>query len=949
MLSFHVSHCQLSFWLSTATIIVVSALPLIRNDEAAHARIHSGVIAVHDTGQGTFQILADGGLSSLKDSNTNPAEGRSESLPSGRVTTETVLEQTSIKIAKEVATDHDKIELALQRDFAKEALREAVKHSPTQSTRMSFSSKDDSSENEMDLQRFIQTDMPKCSDNMTDWLNVSKKLHDAQASHWNNVFADARANVVNGSFGSCQLFSPEAKAPFFVQQPSNHIVNYYSQGEKDIKLPPCVNSSSKASAPPERQIMTLANGQLRSYALLLPPSGACSTEKKCPLTVWLAGEKEDHGPWEKEFSAGPVWTLPYVALFPDCLQQMGTALLMLNMEGETPNNKCTQWDGPGEIDEFVMVAVRKVLKEKADIFDPSRVRIAGYSTGGAASILAAARYPDIFEKGIGLQACSHSFASAPLSMKRARPDGISPGDAMPKQLQGLILGMNGLPTCFTNWSTVLNQSSWLADTPVQVMIFPNAGHDVWGIMLSMMFNAIFKDTPDRRLAVWGTLFSLLLLSIAPVWTRIRASSEEAEESPEAMLANFDDLDSLDRTVTTNKFVSMSQQSLYGVAMIMVCLSHWLPHDLSGLQMSTWSRSALGLIAASHTTMSLVFTLTGYANSVSEKSNRLGKREGLLLAIYLLMAWPLALNLGIAVYHRWTLLWLIIFKVVLCLFELVRVPPLVQICLAFAAAYPLAGIPDSIHSLLPVQQISDGISASVFRDPSLILVNEFFFWSLGHKVYWFGLYLTGHHYGPRLSPLLQKHPDVFLKLLQRNVRCCTALGLLTVWVLQRFFSRPYDPDAPLAMADWPDFFTPRYMYPLNLFLDVAQLVLLMLTVGVGNVVLQTCGQGVLGTYVTHAYINLEVFELATKSTVFASLRVVPIWGGFLQLAIIVAFPITYAITIGLGSKYLLLGTLRVAIDEKPLQRIAEVFSISKRVEQLSAICEHTQHRWPSNQS
>jgi len=345
-------------------------------------------------------------------------------------------------------------------------------------------------------------------------------------------------------------------------------------------------------------------------------------------------------------------------------------------------------------------------------------------------------------------------------------------------------------------------------------------------------------------------------------------------------------------------------------MIMVCLTHWLPHDLSGLQMSTWSRTALGLVAASHTTMSLMFILTGYANSVSEQPHRFGKRECLLLVVYLLMAWPsvLAPNQDFAVYHRWTLLWLLIFKAVLCVLCFARIPPPMQISLAFAAAYPLAMVPDSIHGLLQ-NSPSNGAFASAFQDPSLIMVNEFFFWSLGHKVYWFGLYLMAHHYGPCLTPLLQAHPDVLLKLLCRKVRCCMAFGLLATWVLQRSFSMPFDPDLPLSLADWPGFFT-LYVYPFNILLDLAQVTLLVFTVGAGNVVFQTCGQGVIGTYVTHAYVNMGIFELASKSTIFATLGVPPILGGLLQLACIIAFPITYAVTIGWGSKIFLLATLRL---------------------------------------
>jgi len=311
-------------------------------------------------------------------------------------------------------------------------------------------------------------------------------------------------------------------------------------------------------------------------------------------------------------------------------------------------------------------------------------------------------------------------------------------------------------------------------------------------------------------------------------------------------------------------------------------------------------------------MSTIFLLTGYANAVSSKPNRLGAREGILFGVYLLMAWPLFFNVECAVYHRWTLLWLVIFKVGLCIFDICYISPIVQILLAFTAACPLASIPDNVHSVLPNSALSvNGSSVQAFQDPSLILVNEFFFWSIGHKMYWFALYLIAHHFGPRLTPLLQDRSELLCKLLDRKVKAFMAGTLLFAWLLQRAYSMPYDPELPPATADWPSFFIPFYLYPVNILLDVAQVMLLALTVGIGNPVLRTCGEGVIGTYVTHAYVNLGVFELASKSSLFANLGAVPILGDFLQLAVILAFPITYAITIGRFSKLALLAGFRLA--------------------------------------
>jgi len=208
--------------------------------------------------------------------------------------------------------------------------------------------------------------------------------------------------------------------------------------------------------------------------------------------------------------------------------------------------------------------VKKVLADNVDILDLDRVRITGYSTGGAASAVAAARYPDIFERAVAAQVCSSTLEHGVERFDQARPDGIIPSAAQPRRLKSLHLSVNGERDCIEHWSRTLKKASWLEEVPVQMNVYTAADHNTWDIVYPRMFNALFRVDPERRLDIWGTLISLILLSIASMWTRIREAATAEEESLEEMLENFDDLDSLDRTVTTNKFMLMSQKSLYGV-------------------------------------------------------------------------------------------------------------------------------------------------------------------------------------------------------------------------------------------------------------------------------------------------------------------------------------------------------------------------------------------------
>lgn len=183
----------------------------------------------------------------------------------------------------------------------------------------------------------------------------------------------------------------------------------------------------------------------------------------------------------------------------------------------------------------------------------------------------------------------------------------------------------------------------------------------------------------------------------------------------------------------------------------------------------------------------------------------------------------------------------------------------------------------------------------------LLLDPYFYWSIGHKLYWLGFFSIGFFYGHMVPELIEKAPSWCKNCLQ-NRQFRVVAFVLAAWQAFALVSldEPHDDSLEDSLADWPHFF--NWAYPLKLLAECTQLVCLAVGVQQGGLVLRTLGASILGTFIAHMYLDTGIKAFAGSHT-FELLRICPVLGGLLQLTVLLAYPVVFGLTVGRLTMYI----------------------------------------------
>jgi len=283
---------------------------------------------------------------------------------------------------------------------------------------------------------------------------------------------------------------------------------------------------------------------------------------------------------------------------------------------------------------------------------------------------------------------------------------------------------------------------------------------------------------------------------------------------------------------------------------------------------------------------VIFPMLGYFDGRAALAGEPPKRRATAaLILYTIMAWPLLVPVygeGFATFHRWPV-WVWIWCLMTCrVAKSLKIPPVVLVAAAFLLSPILGSTPDSLHSLLGGKEPT---SAGAWADPSLLFLEHQFYYSVGAKVYFAGCYFVGYYYLTRDS-IRSKVLDA-LHVSPLKVRASALLAFISLTITWQRLTPAFDPDAQPEMAAWPNFFSS--MYPLHALTDWAAMALLVLAVGQGTLLLRMVGGTLLGSMVCHMYLQLPLTQLLVESSQRG--------GAFLMIAVFVAAPVIYALSVG----------------------------------------------------
>eukprot|EP00928_Gymnodinium_smaydae_P025877 TRINITY_DN2048_c0_g2_i1.p1 TRINITY_DN2048_c0_g2~~TRINITY_DN2048_c0_g2_i1.p1 ORF type:complete len:1645 (-),score=354.07 TRINITY_DN2048_c0_g2_i1:94-5028(-) len=386
--------------------------------------------------------------------------------------------------------------------------------------------------------------------------------------------------------------------------------------------------------------------------------------------------------------------------------------------------------------------------------------------------------------------------------------------------------------------------------------------------------------------------------------------EEADEE------NFVVLDSTGTERLLNARMLKEQEvinALYAVCIVNVMLNHWLPKDMHDMVMPAWAKFVVATFRADKGLLSLMFVLTGLAAGSRRVS--VLERIQFLLTVYLFMGWPRfsPMTAGVATFHRWFLLWAAIgLCVCRCVAavaawapsplaaHLARLLPTVAV---FAVAPAAAGVPDVFGTWLagkPYESCADSLWA--------LVLDPWSFWSVGHKLYFLGFLMIGFHYGPQATKALHRMSRAHWEVLVApTVRLMALLLACTAAAVLVNMEPVYDASAEASLQDWPHFFDGRYV--LKIMLEWVQILSLSVAVGRGGKLLRMTGECVLASFAVHMCLQTGLREVAT-SAVFAHLGTWSLLGGTMQLLLLLAYPVSFGLTVGAGCWSLALGLRRV---------------------------------------
>lgn len=334
--------------------------------------------------------------------------------------------------------------------------------------------------------------------------------------------------------------------------------------------------------------------------------------------------------------------------------------------------------------------------------------------------------------------------------------------------------------------------------------------------------------------------------------------------------------------------SRTQEALYGICIAKLMINHWLPHGSLATSLPaqpTWVMAFLGGVQDCRTLLVLIFPLLGFFDGREAlKGDNPLRRGPMVLGIYMLMSWPMmlpSLGAGFATFHRWPIYVWLSCMAMSFLFKAMEVRPLVQVLAPLVIAPFFGHTLDNLHERLGGQEITEG---PPFQDPSLMLLENRFYYSVGAKIYFAACYFFAYHILARDD--VTKH---MMKLARSAwwIRIAAFIGFITVTALWQTVCEPFDATAPEELADWPGFF--KIQYPLMVMTDWLCMALVVIAVGEGNALLRLMGAYILGTMIVHMYLQLPFGDILEEAAF--------IGGPSMLLAVFVFVPVLYTLSVG----------------------------------------------------
>lgn len=330
-----------------------------------------------------------------------------------------------------------------------------------------------------------------------------------------------------------------------------------------------------------------------------------------------------------------------------------------------------------------------------------------------------------------------------------------------------------------------------------------------------------------------------------------------------------------------------QEALYGLCIAKLMFNHWLPHGSLRTSIPGQTDSFMALLSGmqdSRTCLVLIFPLLGFfdGREVQRGENPL-RRLPIVLLIYMAMAWPHMLpsiGEGFATFHRWPLYVWLISMCFTTACQASSVPAWLQVFGAFALAPVFRFTVDNYH-----EQQGDWDFAGVsLAHPTLLFLEDRFYYSVGMKLYFMGCYLFAYHY---LSG------EAVFKKLMVTIRCSLqfrAAAFVLLCVLSVFWehtSTPFELTGPVELADWPSFLGNAYLA--NILMDWTLMFLVIVAVGEGCYLLRLMGQSILGTMICHMYLQLPLSDMLHEAAYLG--------GPTLVLVVLFLVPVLYTLSVG----------------------------------------------------
>jgi len=377
------------------------------------------------------------------------------------------------------------------------------------------------------------------------------------------------------------------------------------------------------------------------------------------------------------------------------------------------------------------------------------------------------------------------------------------------------------------------------------------------------------------------------------------AAPEADDADGGLILR-DSMGQLQTATRTAVIMQNVTNSLYGIAIVNVMLNHWLPHSLNETGLAVWAKVAFTTFRSDKALMGLVFLLGGHSMATWDKGS-IGKRLGIFVAIYMAMGWPYLFEStqGIATFHRWFIYWLVVCIAVTQFLDCIKFPPVAGIFMAFTLACVLSDVPDNLGSHL------------VPNHP--FVMDEYHYWSIGHKLYWLGFFFIGFNYGHEAPHLIERAPAWFKENLQRvPLRLAALLVAMTVAFLSVNLDVAHDELLEPSLQDWPRFF--NVAFPLKLAAELMQLAFSVVAVQQGGTLLQMLGASILGTFMVHMYLDTGI-KAYCESRLFQALDVYPPFGGALQLMLLFAYPVVFGLTVGRFAMFLFVQVSAGSLSRK----------------------------------